>query len=137
MNQDFLALLKQNNLRATHARMQLFTTLSSAHSPLSAVELSRLCTTIDKASVYRTIETFLAIGLILSVTRHWKNLYELASPFVPHHHHMVCIRCGRDEEIQSDAIESVIKTLGNQHGFISTGHHFEVTGICRDCATPL
>lgn len=127
-------ILAEHGLRVTRPRKIVFALLTAASSPLSHVEIARLASEIDKVSVYRTVDLFVKLGIVIGVAHGWKQRYELAAPFKPHHHHLHCSKCGKIEEIQSDELEGMIKLLCDRHNFQVTGHMFEVTGVCGACA---
>lgn len=133
MNEEFSKLARANGLRITTPRLLVFAALAESNTPLSTAELVAICKTADPASIYRTVELFSRLGIVSTVTRGWRPLYELAGPFAPHHHHMICSKCGESTEIQSEAIEGLIAHLADQHNFAVTHHHFELTGVCANC----
>lgn len=133
MDFETTALLKKNNLRITASRMAIVQIFKNALSPLSPIEIAKANPSIDKVSVYRTIEAFEKIGLITGVAHGWKQRYELASPFRPHHHHLLCNNCGAIEEIQSEKLEKMIHSIAAEQEFEVTGHTFEINGLCRRC----
>lgn len=51
-----------------------------------------------------------------------------------HHHHLVCTRCGRTEEIAGGPVEEWAQAVASQYGFTLTGHDVEVFGVCGACA---
>lgn len=125
--------LENHKLRTTKPRQAIFETLRSASRPLSEVEIASATPTVDPVTVYRTIELFLKLEVVVGVAHGWKQRYELASMFRPHHHHILCRECGRVEEIQSEKLEQFIHHLGNERGFQVSGHTFEITGLCAQC----
>lgn len=135
MNPTLDAFLAEHGYRVTRPRRVVFEALERIDEPITISALVRHCRAVDKVSVYRTIELFNSIGIVESVAHGWKQQYELAHPFRPHHHHLVCGICGSVEEIQSDALEQLITTISRQYSFVATGHSFEVRGICKMCAT--
>lgn len=133
MEHDLEKLLATAGLRITTPRKAVFRTLKAATYPLSQVEISATTPSVDKVSVYRTIELFLNLGVVVGVAHGWKQRYELAAPFRPHHHHMYCIKCGKVEEFQSKRLEKILHDLTRADDFQVLEHTFEVTGICREC----
>jgi len=133
MDADTIALFTTKNLRLTKPRQAVFETLKRASTPLSHVEIAKMIPYIDKVSVYRTIDVFLKLGIVIGVAHGWKQRYELAAPFKPHHHHLLCTGCGNVEEIQSEKLEQIINILADQEEFEVKGHTFEITGLCRTC----
>ena len=133
MDSELIALFADHHLRVTAPRVAILKIFKNATALLSPIEIAKTNPTIDKVSIYRTIEVFEKIGLITSVTHGWKQRYELAAPFRPHHHHLLCNNCGTIEEIQSEKLEKMIHILADEQGFEVTGHTFEINGLCRQC----
>jgi Fur family ferric uptake transcriptional regulator len=130
---DIGKILEKHKLRITRPRQEIFETLRSAARPLSEVEIAAATPTVDPVTVYRTIELFLKLEVVVGVAHGWKQRYELAAPFRPHHHHILCTNCSRVEEISSEKLEEFIRRLGLEYGFQVTGHTFEITGRCSNC----
>lgn len=130
---DIEKVLENHKLRVTKPRLAIFDTLRTASRPLSEVEIVAQTSTVDPVTVYRTIELFLKLEVVVGVAHGWKQRYELASPFRPHHHHILCMECGVIEEISSEKLEQFIHHLADEHAFRVTGHTFEVTGLCKSC----
>lgn len=135
MDTELVRIFSEAKLRLTTPRIVIFNTLKDAKKPLSTAQIIKLCPHIDKVSVYRTIKLFSSLNIVTIVTRGWKQSYELASPFQPHHHHIVCQECGDVIELQSLSIETLVRSLAKQHNFISTSHHFEIHGVCEKCSS--
>lgn len=133
MYDNLSALFSSAGLRLTAPRRIIFDALRRSDVPQSIVQLSAVCPTIDKASIYRTIALFDKHSITQRVPRGWKFLYELAVPFAPHHHHLICTQCGGLTNIESEQLETMITDITDEHQFIPTRHHFEITGICNNC----
>ena len=133
MNQDLEAVLRNAHLRATAPRKSVFKALKNAPTPLTVAELIKLLPTTDKVSIYRTVDTFLQLGIITAVPQGWKPRYELASPFKPHHHHLYCTSCSQLIDIHASEIEDAIIAVAKDHNFLIQSHTFEVSGLCQAC----
>lgn len=131
---SFSKILKANNVSVTTARMAIFDTLLRANEPLKNGEIVRRTPTVDRASVYRTLELFSELGITETIIRGWTPLTELAEPFKAHHHHIICEVCGCAEEIENDTLEDVLSLVASRHKFILKKHIVELTGICNKCA---
>jgi Fur family ferric uptake transcriptional regulator len=64
--------------------------------------------------------------------------YELSDWLTDHHHHVVCVSCGRIDDVAlgtSDeaAIHAIATSLGRQTGFRVLDHVLEVEGVCGAC----
>ncbi len=92
--------LRQLGLRATSSRIAILSLMSQASKPLSHSELVESLDEIygDQATVYRTLITFVKVGLIQEVGRvHGVARYELSGSSAdkhPIHPHFVCSLCG-------------------------------------------
>jgi len=51
-----------------------------------------------------------------------------------HHHHLVCRRCGRAEEVEGRAVERWATEVARNFGYTDVDHTVEVFGICGACA---
>jgi Fur family ferric uptake transcriptional regulator len=51
----------------------------------------------------------------------------------PQHEHMVCERCGKMIEFQSEAIQSALKDVTERNQFLASGHTLVVRGVCAEC----
>jgi Fe2+ or Zn2+ uptake regulation protein len=134
MNSDIRAILTRHGLRVTSPRLAVFTTLTNTAVPLSIADIVKACPTVDRVSIYRTIEAFVRIGVVTVVMHGWKQRYELAEPFKPHHHHLHCTACGTVIEIRSDKVEHLINDIATEYRFQPADHTFEITGHCHTCA---
>jgi Fur family peroxide stress response transcriptional regulator len=133
MKPDIRVLFAHHHLRITKPRLLIFTGLKATSVPISIADLTHQCPTIDRVSVYRTVELFLKLGIIESVSYGWKQRYELAAPFRPHHHHLFCTKCQGITEVHSQQLEAVIKALATEQEFEISTHTFEITGTCHTC----
>ncbi len=128
------SILVGQKLRITKPRVAVFEALEQAKEPVSLRNLVEALSSIDRVSIYRTLELFEKLHIITVVHIGWKKRYELAAAHQQHHHHhLVCTQCGSITEINSERLEDVIHTLTGAHGFTPTGHTFEITGLCGNC----
>lgn len=51
-----------------------------------------------------------------------------------HHHHLVCLGCGKVVEFSDNLLERVEKSIGEKHDFHIIGHHLKLYGYCSDCS---
>lgn len=52
-----------------------------------------------------------------------------------HHHHLVCRRCGRAEEIEGRAVERWASEMATRFGYVEIDHTVEIFGVCARCAS--
>lgn len=131
--EHFLKVLQANGVSATNARKAIFQTLYSADEPLKNGEISKRTPSVDRASVYRTLELFSKLGITETIFRGWTPLTELAEPFKAHHHHITCDNCGRVVEIENETLEDVLSLVASRYDFALSGHIVELSGLCNTC----
>lgn len=134
-NDKFATILKTNNVSVTAVRRAIFDALSEADKPLKNGEIAALVPSVDRASVYRTLELFDRLGLTTTITRGWTPFTELAEPFKAHHHHITCEQCGKVVEIENSTLEDVLALIAGRHEFVLTKHTVELSGLCTTCRT--
>jgi Fur family ferric uptake transcriptional regulator len=86
---------------------------------------------IGLATVYRTLRLFVEAGI--ASERRFQDGVTRYEPQQPHHDHLICVRCGRIAEFESDAIEDLQDRIAKAHGFQLLSHRHELYGACRDC----
>jgi len=131
---DLLATtLSQHGYSKTKQRQIVFEQLLD-QEPLTMHELiARVSGQVDRASVYRTIETFEKIGIVHRLNIGWKYKIELSDKFVEHHHHLTCLRCHKIIPINEKELEMFMDKIVNQHDFQATEHQIEIQGYCSTC----
>lgn len=126
-------IFEQHGFRLTKPRQQIFDILKNSEIPLTVGDIAKNCKNINRTSIYRTLIIFDRLKIINTIYIGWKNYYELAEPFIPHHHHLYCINCQNAEPIQSQELEQLIDYIGQKHSFIITKHYFDLEGVCKKC----
>lgn len=125
--------LKSSHFSATKPRMAVFAQLA-AHGPMNIGSLaSRLEPTVDRATVYRTVELYEKLGIVNRIWHGFKHQIELSEIFTPHHHHAQCQNCGQTVDITSPELEAALAKLTREHGFLAVNHSVEVFGYCQKC----
>ena len=128
-----IEIFEQHGLRLTKPRQQVFDILKNSEIPLTVGDIAKNCKNINRTSIYRTLVIFDRLKIINTIYIGWKNYYELAEPFIQHHHHLYCINCQNAEPIQPKELEKLVDYIGKKYNFIVTKHHFELEGICEKC----
>jgi Fur family transcriptional regulator, ferric uptake regulator len=83
------------------------------------------------ATIYRTLDQFVQVGLLLR--NHFKagiSIFELNQGV--HHDHLVCIQCGKVVEFQDEMIERRQKEIAKQNGFKMEDHTLHIYGTCQN-----
>jgi Fur family ferric uptake transcriptional regulator len=136
---DHLAnLLHARGSRVTPQRQLVIEQVLASHGHIVPediyVEVSRRFPSINRSTVYRTLQLLEQMGLIShahveeGITR-----YHRADD--PAHIHLVCHGCGSVQEVADLSIgEPLREALVEQFGFESDLTHLAIAGRCRGCA---
>jgi Fur family ferric uptake transcriptional regulator len=132
---DILQQLREAGLRATTPRSVILTKLAGHKKPVSIETIWSKVQRhgIDRVTVYRTMESLEAAGLVHRVDLgHGHVHYEISDP-KNHHHHLVCESCGDIQDVVVAEEKNVIRKLEVRHKFKTKSHSFEMFGLCAEC----
>jgi Fur family ferric uptake transcriptional regulator len=119
--------------RTGAARRQVIELLEGEHCALTALEIDRRLPKVGRATVYRALEQLEELELVHRVDVGGESVaYERNDP-TGHHHHMVCIRCGRLVPFEDQALEQAIHAVGERAEFEVTAHDVLLRGVCPRC----
>jgi len=131
------AALAGRAFRVTKQRLAIVEELAGSEKYATAKELyrrlSRKRSGVGLATIYRTLETLEAVGAASVRTR---GRGESAYLFCPpeHHHHAVCTKCGKVEDVPCRSIGHIERDLTEALRFKTTQHRFEFFGLCDRCS---
>lgn len=90
---------------------------------------------IGMATVYRTVDLFLELGILRALTlRNSRLRYELNRPD-DHHHHLICTGCGKVTEFGSCNFRLISGEIEQVTRFKIFEHNLEAYGLCPQCST--
>lgn len=135
-DQQLTERLRKRGLRATSQRLVMHRLLRERNRHLSAEELldeasSRL-PGISLPTVYSTLELFEDLGIVRRVKDGGGRL--LWDTRGDDHHHLVCRRCGRVEDIDTPLDLEGARRSAKRVGFAPDHAEVVVSGLCADCA---
>ncbi|MBM4306513.1 MAG: transcriptional repressor [Deltaproteobacteria bacterium] len=134
---EILKKLRGNGFRITPARKSIIDILSVKHDAVSLTELKKHLETrnvrADRTTIYREILFLKQQGTICEIPiGGGKKGYKICED--GHHHHLICIRCNRVEEIVlKNTLALQEKKIARQRGFQVLDHLLEFYGFCGDC----
>lgn len=86
---------------------------------------------IALATVYRQLNAMEEQGLVDTVRMNGQQLFRLCGDD-RHHHHLVCVSCGRTVQIDPPS-EQWLRKVADAYGFTIESHTLEVFGLCAEC----
>jgi Fur family ferric uptake transcriptional regulator len=90
---------------------------------------------VSLATVYRTLRLLSGMGLLRELElAEGGRRFELAGQDHRHHHHLVCVRCGRIEEFENAAVLAAAEAAATRHGFRLLEGVLNVRALCPTCA---
>ncbi|MBN1301625.1 MAG: transcriptional repressor [Melioribacteraceae bacterium] len=123
-----LSVLKANGYKLTKNRKLVLEKLLENRKPLTLNDIKNLCGEINFATIYRIVNLYLSLGIVNEVKLFDKQThYELMGN--DHHHHIICIKCGKIERLDLCIINKVQQLTD----FQITSHIMEFKGICPQC----
>jgi Fur family ferric uptake transcriptional regulator len=134
----FEAFLRQQALKLTPQRRQIFERAFATHDHFSAEKLygwlkAEDGPSVSRATVYRTLALLVEGGFLESLDAgQGELLYEHVLGH-RHHDHIVCVDCGRIEEFYDEEIERLQEEAAARKGFELVHHNLRLFGTCAAC----
>ena len=128
--------LRDRRLPVTRQRLAVADLVFRAEDHPSVVDLARRLRSagvaIGTATLYRTLEVLLDLGLVQAHDFGEGFARYEALPDAPHDH-LRCERCGRVTEFPGDRLERMLRLTADESGFLYRRHRIDVQGVCREC----
>ena len=131
--------LRRIDQRYTSGRRAIVDLLVTAGHPVSIADIAESLPDLPRSSAYRHLVDLHAAGLVRRVTANDEfTRYELAEDLTEHHHHLLCVNCGKvtDVTLPADFEQQVgmaIGKLAHAAGFQAHSHRLDVLGLCAAC----
>ena len=89
---------------------------------------------IGLATVYRTLDLLAELEILQKMDfGDGKARFELNDEDVHHHHHLICLSCGKVQEFDLDLLDLLEERINKNTGFDIINHRLKVYGYCSDC----
>ena len=131
-----VAALDRAGYRLTEPRRSLALLIADQEGHFTAAELvagaraRRLG--VGRATVFRTLEVLEELGAVERLDLpSGEHAYVVCEP--AHHHHVVCSRCGRTNEIDDAGLRLVVREVARRTGYRVDEHRLELFGLCPAC----
>jgi Fur family ferric uptake transcriptional regulator len=88
---------------------------------------------VGQATVYRTLRLLCEANLAREM--HFGDGTARYEPIADdsHHDHLICTRCGKNQEVVDETIERLQEELAARYGFVLTSHRMYLYGLCGEC----
>ena len=125
--------------RYTTGRRAIVDLLVSAGHPVTIGDIAERLPGLPRSSAYRHLTDLHSAGLIRRVTANDEfTRFELAEDLTEHHHHLLCVSCGKVIDVTLPAgfeqqAAAAISALADAEGFQAHSHRLDVLGMCSAC----
>lgn len=128
--------LDRAGLRVTEPRRSLAALIAGQDGHFTAADLVEAAQAqrlgIGRATVFRTLEVLEELGAVERLDLpSGEHAYVGCEP--THHHHLVCSRCGRTDEIEDAGLGTVVGDVARRTGYRIDDHRLELFGVCPTC----
>ncbi len=131
--------LRQVDQRYTPGRRAIVDLLLSAGHPVSIGDIAEELPELPRSSAYRHLVDLELAGLVRRIASGDEFArFELAEDLTEHHHHLVCVDCGKVIDVTPSAefegnVARTIEQLAGAEGFVPHSHSLDVLGVCAGC----
>lgn len=135
--EKLISVLREKGYKITPQRRAVITALvnsdrfATAQQILDYVKKTNPDISLD--TIYRNLTLLADLGIICEISTRGKdgNIYELIT--TKHHHHLVCLNCGKAECLDFCPISHEDLEQINQKQFTIISHSLEFYGYCANC----
>ncbi len=131
--------LRQADQRYTAGRRAIIGLLLSAGHPVSIGDIAERLPGVPRSSAYRHLTDLEAAGIVRRVTANDEfTRFELAEDLTGHHHHLLCLSCGKVTDVTLPAglehdLATAIGQLASAESFQAHSHRLDILGLCAGC----
>jgi Fur family transcriptional regulator, ferric uptake regulator len=124
--------LEMRGHRITGSRRRVLDAVLSQEGHFTVDDVLRRTRKVGRATVFRTMKILLDLNIVCRVLLEDGTLhYRLSTR--GHHHHLVCMDCGRVEDFTTCDVASLVRDLANATDYEIEAHWLEVYGRCHAC----
>lgn len=136
--ETLLAGLDRAGQRRTAPRRVVAELITDRAGPFTAADLVAAAGArrlgIGRATIFRTLDLFATLELVERIDLpDGGHAYLACEP--AHHHHVVCVRCGRATEVEDCGMSLVAAEIARRSGYRVAWHRLEMFGTCPSCLT--
>jgi len=131
--------LRRADQRYTAGRRAIIDLLVSTGHPVSIEDIAERLPGVPRSSAYRHLTDLETAGIVRRVTANDEfTRFELAEDLTEHHHHLLCVNCGKVIDVTLPAgfekdVSKAVGELADAERFEAHSHRLDILGICADC----
>ena len=129
--------LEARGHRVTLSRRAVIAAVLQQTDHFAIDDLLHRCRGAGRATVFRTVRLLTEMGVVCRVLLEDGSLHYRLSGRGQHHHHLVCVACGRVEDLDQCVVEDLVRDLSRSSGYEIEGHWLELHGHCAACRSPV
>jgi Fe2+ or Zn2+ uptake regulation protein len=125
--------------RYTSGRRAIVDLLIHAGHPVSISDIAEKRPDIPRSSAYRHLVDLQQAGVVRRIAANDEFArFELAEDLTEHHHHLLCVNCGKVIDVTPTpsferSVTRAVTDLADAEGFEPQSHRLDVLGMCADC----
>ena len=125
--------LVEQGYRITLPRKAIAGLLVQKHAGFTIEALSEELPLVSRATVYRTVKILIEAGLVCKLALMDGSHVYSVSRMGNHHHHYVCVDCGKVEEFRTAAVERMVRSVAADLPGQVVDHRIELYVACESC----
>ncbi|MBO0995231.1 Fur family transcriptional regulator [Bacillus sp. SD088] len=131
---EAIDMLKNKGYKITDKREQMLNIFASHNKYLTArevlLEMQEDFPQLSFDTIYRNLSLFNELEILESTELSGEKHFRFTCANHDHHHHFICLQCGRTKAIEACPMDFVTEDL---NGFEVADHKFEIYGKCPNC----
>ncbi len=132
-----IQILRNKGYKATPQRIAIckFALFSREHPNVQRIynEVIKTHPTVSLATVYKTLQILRESGSIQELD--FPNNLARYDPYLEPHINLVCLRCGKIQDLDDPIAQELIKRVVMVTKFIPTSQRLDVYGVCKKCSS--
>lgn len=137
--QEAVCRLRETGHKLTPQRMEILRVLISAGVPMSALAVMTVVKEtypyISLDTIYRNLSMLTTTEMVNQINLQNKGTALFEFQGEGHHHHAVCLECGKSFCVASCPLPKVFPLPAADQQFQVVSHAFEIYGYCSSCQT--
>ena len=82
--------------------------------------------------MFRALDLLVELGMIERLDLP-SGEHAYVSCALSHHHHLICSRCGRSDDVEDAGLGEAIASIALRSGYRIDTHRLELFGLCQAC----